>query len=105
MVSPAAVRAQDAGADLAWTAPADCPSEDDARAALRALVGDAGEGAQARVDIESRDAAYHAQIAIAGAISAQRELHGARCASVSEAALLIIAVLVDPLATAERVAP
>ena len=102
VVSPVAVSAQ---ASLAWTAPAECPSADDARGALAALVGAAGVAAQARVEIERRGAKYHAQIAISGAISAQRALDGPRCASVSDAALLIIAVLVDPLTTAAHVSP
>jgi hypothetical protein len=106
--SNARAQAEAPAFELQWSAPAACLSASAARGAIQALIRDqtAGERARARVLIEgSEQQGYVAQIEIArGASAGERELRGAGCAVVAEAAVLIIAMAIDPEGASARAA-
>lgn len=90
------------GLELRWTAPPACPSK---RAALDALgqllddtAYDAAQPTRASVLIQgTQQAGYVAEIAIErGASSGERTLRAARCAELADAAVLVIAMVIDP---------
>jgi hypothetical protein len=92
--SPAAARVQ-----LHWRAPAECMSESSAQRGLRARIGAAPatqNSAEATVSIAQDATGYRAQIAFSGGLSGTRELRAARCDSLSDAALLIVAITAAP---------
>jgi hypothetical protein len=107
--SAARAQAEEPGFDLQWSAPAPCASESTARGEISALIReprDAGERARARVQIEgSEQRGYVARIEIArGASAGERELRGRSCEAVAEAAVLIIAMAIDPQGVGARAA-
>jgi hypothetical protein len=95
--------------ELQWSAPPACMSEAEARSEVSALIRaqrDAGERARARVLIEGTDRrGYVAQIEIArGASTGERELRGSRCDAIADAAVLIVAMAIDPEGASARAA-
>lgn len=93
---------------LAWHAPSECMSEQSAERNLRALIGEPSAQAPAAavsVEISARAEGYLAQVAFSGAVLGTRELTGTRCDSLSDAAILIVAITAAPEAVAERMSP
>jgi hypothetical protein len=84
---------------LHWRAPSECMSESSAQRGLRARIGATpatGNSAEATVSIAQDATGYRAQIAFSGGLSGTRELRAARCDSLSDAALLIVAITAAP---------
>jgi len=94
--------------DLQWQTPAACMSASVARAAIRGLIRAEvyAERAQARVLIEgTQQRGYVARIEIArGESTGERELRGAHCDELAEAAVLVVAMAIDPEGAAARAA-
>jgi hypothetical protein len=95
--------------DLAWNAPSTCLSESAARAEVAQLIRSersAAESARARVLIKgSEQTGYVAEIEVErGATSGERTLRGRSCDDLSEAAVLIIAMAIDPEGASARAA-
>jgi len=108
---PALAQAEADVLDLEWRAPNACPSERAADDQIRALIRhDRGAGeramARARVLIEgSEQAGYSAAIEVErGTSSGERTLRGARCGEVADAAILIVAMAIDPEGASARAA-
>jgi hypothetical protein len=102
-------RAQSGDAlDLQWTTPSTCMPASVARAAIRALIRAEREAdrAQVRVLIEgTQQRGYVARIEIArGQSAGERELRGPRCDELAEAAVLVVAMAIDPEGAAARAA-
>jgi hypothetical protein len=98
------------GVDLQWNAPSACMSAAAARAEISKLIradtSEAPARARARVQIEGTpQTGYVAEIEIErGASSGERTLRGARCTELAEAAVLIIAMVIDPEAATRAAA-
>ena len=93
---------------LAWHAPSECMSEQSAQRNLRRLIGEPSpQAADAAVSVEisARTGGYLARIAFSGALLGTRELTDPHCDSLSDAALLIVAITAAPQAVAEHVSP
>lgn len=93
--------------DLRWDAPAGCPSQATVAGQIAAMVGDSPE-APARVEfgVERREDRWHLVGEISGvADSGRRELSAATCEELAEAAVLIVAIAVDPPVVPEPAAP
>lgn len=95
----------DAGVALAWSAPAGCPSQDDVLAETRRLLGGriaAGTAVTARADVALAGTSdYRLRIAIGpGTTERAREVHAPTCAELGDAAALLLALAIDPIAVA-----
>jgi len=103
MAMPTAVAARQAGIDLQWSAPAQCPDAAAARARLdEQLQHESTPEASASVQIARQDRGWMANIAItADEPFAARTLVSADCEALMRAAVLVIAVAIDPVAVAE----
>jgi hypothetical protein len=83
-------------------------SESSAQRTLSARIGTpsaAGNPEQAVVSIVQEAAGYRAQIAFSGTLSGTRELRAARCDSLSDAVLVIVAITAGARSEATRVEP
>lgn len=95
--------------ELDWEAPEDCMSEGQARAAIEGLLGTrasqaAGASIEVRISRLESDR-YQAEIeARREGETGERSLHGESCARVSEATVLIAALVLDPSGAALRTA-
>ena len=93
---------------VTWEAPAGCPSEDDVRARVDALLGGsqtAASGAGMVVDARARvmsDGTWSVSLQLASEDGARiRTIPGGRdCAEAAEAAAVVIAIAIDPEAAA-----
>jgi len=85
--------------DLAWTAPPECPQAAAAEARVLRLVGtDAVGSVAASVSLRQRgENRWSATLELGGAT---RELEGESCDSVADAAIVILAMAIDPEAAA-----
>lgn len=110
---PTAAHADDSSPsllDLEWTVAEECPDQQRARAAIEALLGaqPAGEQPPITVSVEiSRlpTGQWQARISTPDRqIIGERVLKGASCELLVGATALIVAIALDPVATAERVA-
>jgi hypothetical protein len=110
---PTAARADDAPAsllDLEWTVAEGCPDRQSARAAIEALLGAQPAGEQppitVRVEISRLPSGqWQARISTPDRqVIGERVLKGASCELLVGATALIVAIALDPVATAERVA-
>jgi hypothetical protein len=86
---------------LHWTAPADCPVESDVDAAIHVLL--AGTTVAATDTVESTAKVTHAEDVYRvhlditrNGVTSQRDVHGATCKTVADAAALILAMTIDP---------
>lgn len=88
------------GVALNWSAPVGCPSQEQVEAAVGRMVQDTGKDApiDVRATVTGRAAQWHVEL-LAG--EGRRELNGASCRAVSEAAVVLIALMVDPLASTD----
>ncbi|MGH1348402.1 MAG: hypothetical protein ACRBN8_43015 [Nannocystales bacterium] len=85
---------------LEWTAPQGCPAQDEAKQRLAAALGEtSGSPLDARAVItETSDARFQLALTLSrdGEAAGTRTLEGETCAEVSDAALLIVAIAIDP---------
>jgi hypothetical protein len=101
---PARSRATEPGRSitLEWRAPSGCPDEAWARAAIDAYLGprkvDAFKPIAVRVAIASVPGGrWRAELSMSGGASGDRVFEGASCARVGDAAVLIVALMLDPV--------
>ncbi|MEO8185415.1 MAG: hypothetical protein ABI895_41940 [Deltaproteobacteria bacterium] len=78
--------------ELAWQAPAECPSHDEASAALMRLAAAGSELGQASVEIVRTEGRWQATLSTRGA---QRRLEGESCGAVVEALTVVLALAAD----------
>ncbi len=95
--------------ELEWSAPEGCPSTDDVRRTISALLArrvdlDPTATVVARGDVERVSAGFRLRLSVDTAESAEtRELEAERCDVLGEAAALIVATGIDPARVAARV--
>src|SRR4051812_27790134 len=90
------------GIELAWHAPSGCPDETWARAALTGYLGrrkpDAFKPIAVRVELSSTPSGrYRAALALDDGTGGDRRFEGATCSRVADAAVLIVALMLDPV--------
>jgi hypothetical protein len=90
------------GIELTWSAPSGCPDEAWARHAIRGYLGerklDSAKPIDVRVDITPiAGGRFRAAISLEGGASGDRRFEGASCARVGDAAILIVALMFDPV--------
>jgi hypothetical protein len=94
--------------ELQWETPRACMSASVARAAIRGLIRAERDTTRARVRVlieGTQQRGYVARIEIArGESTGERELRGSRCDELAEAAVLVIAMAIDPEGAAARAA-
>lgn len=91
------------GVELDWSAPANCPDAAAATELLREQLHGEDADARARVVIEPLDRGFSARISIdAGEPLAPRNLSAASCDDLARAAILVVAVTIDPIAVARE---
>jgi hypothetical protein len=106
MIHALALAFATAGIELDWSAPAGCPDAPTAAALLREQLHGEEADARARVVIEPLDRGWSARVSIeAGEPLAPRVLSAADCDDLARAAILVIAVSIDPIAVARDAAP
>lgn len=91
---------------LRWTAPEGCPDAGKVEFAVNLLVGESGQAAQpleVLATVSAQGAEWEVLLELAG--TSRRVLRGRTCAAVADAAALIIALIIDPLATAQPLPP
>jgi len=104
LVAPGVAGAQ--AVELDWEAPAGCPDETTARAWLDAYLGGEGGGAEVDIEIAARGGDRFAatiDIELPDGIEGERALTGQGCRHVAEAAVLVVAMIIDPAGVAARV--
>jgi hypothetical protein len=85
--------------ELRWDAPQSCPSGDDVRAQVIDAVGDPEEPrtevlqAEGRIE-QTQDGRWSLELTLAG--SGTRTLDAGSCAELADAAVLIMAIAIDP---------
>jgi len=90
------------GVELTWRAPAGCPNEAWARKAIDAYLGhrkvEAFKPIAVRVEITAAAGGrWRAALSMRGGASGDRTFEGGTCARVGDAAVLIVALMLDPL--------
>src|SRR5262245_30621241 len=100
---PAIARAAEParGIELEWRAPPGCPDEDWARRAIDVYLGqrklEAFKPIAVRVEITAIAGGRCARHGQGSAASGDRVFEGATCARVGDAAVLIVALMLDPV--------
>jgi len=90
------------GIELAWVAPAGCPDEAWATQAIQGYLGqrklDSAKPVDVRVEIAPiAGGRFRAAISLEGGARGDRRFEGATCARVADAAVLIVALMFDPV--------
>jgi len=90
------------GIELQWIAPAGCPDEGWAQRAIQGYLGrrklDSAKPIDVRVAITPvTGGRFRAAISLGGGASGDRRFEGATCARVGDAAVLIVALMFDPV--------
>ena len=90
------------GIELAWVAPAGCPDEAWAKQAIQGYLGqrklDSAKPVDVRVEIAPiAGGRFRAAISLEGGARGDRRFEGATCARVADAAVLIVALMFDPV--------
>jgi len=90
------------GIELEWRAPSGCPDEAWARTALTGYLGrrklDSFKPIAVRVELSSTPSGrYRAALALDDGAGGDRRFEGATCARVADAAVLIVALMLDPV--------
>ena len=91
---------------LKWTAPAGCPAAAEVKAEVDRLLGASRVQPAKTIDVSgavSRDerGTWHVRLETpAGGTTRAREIHGASCRAVTDAAALVLALMIDPEAVA-----
>jgi hypothetical protein len=96
------------GIELEWRAPAGCPDEAWARKAIDAYLGrrtlEAFKPITVRVQITAvAGGRWRAALSVGGGASGNRVFEGATCARVGDAAVLIVALMLDPVQVATQI--
>ncbi len=90
--------------DLAWSAPAECPSVSDVRAAVSRDLGatpQRGAPLVARATVARSNMGWTALLVVTGPDgTGERALHAATCGELADATALILALAIDPRAKA-----
>ncbi|MFO0589237.1 MAG: hypothetical protein U0441_16995 [Polyangiaceae bacterium] len=86
---------------LSWTGPAECPSESEVRAEVDRVLGSSRVVPAKPVEVKAsvtRDeqGTYRAHLVFGGGAAGGKDLHGASCKAVGDAAALVIALAIDP---------
>jgi hypothetical protein len=90
--------------ELAWDAPADCPSETEVRAAVLRLLRSAPASTEERLFVRARareaaDGTWHGSVQTKfAAQTGERELDAESCRALAESTALIVALIIDPRA-------
>ncbi|MFV8755210.1 hypothetical protein ACNOYE_32070 [Nannocystaceae bacterium ST9] len=98
-----------ASVSLGWNSPIGCPTREQALSELRELLPNASEGPEAELRVEIAIAGqpeqrFVAELRFVGARGVdERSIVGASCEVVASAALLVVAVTIDPIATVEQI--
>jgi hypothetical protein len=90
------------GFELAWSAPPGCPDEAWAQRAIRGYLGqrklESTKPIHVRVEIAPiATGRFRAAISFDGGVSGDRRFEGASCARVGDAAVLVVALMFDPI--------
>ncbi|MEM7156985.1 MAG: hypothetical protein AAF799_29305 [Myxococcota bacterium] len=96
-----------AGVALRWVAPPGCPNEGQVDGWLEALTLDAPPtiAVRAEITVEARDDGFASRLVLdAGPASSTRELWAPECELLARANMVVVAVGLDPLTTAEAIA-
>jgi hypothetical protein len=89
---------------LVWSAPAECPNRERAEQILASLVSATNaEPHMAAIAITRQGSSYDASIVFSGALHGERRVQAPSCHTLADAALLIVAVTIDPLQAAVHV--
>ncbi len=95
-------------AELHWSAPPGCPSQDEVRARLRRLLGpesvEAGVSADARVHAHDRRWSLHLTLRTAEHAT-QRRMSADDCRTLADAAALVVATFAEPLSIPTHLGP
>jgi hypothetical protein len=96
------------GIDLQWVAPSGCPDETWARTALAAYLGhrrsDTFKPTAVRVELSvAPGGRFRAALALDDGKGGDRKFEGATCGRVADAAVLIVALTLDPLEVASQI--
>lgn len=96
-VVPVAASGATPGLQLTWSAPAGCPRQADIEAAIARLISDQ----QPETDVVASARVEGAWEVVLETEGRTRRLTGATCHSVSEAVVVVLALMIDPLAKIE----
>ena len=109
---PALARADAGTVEIAWSAPADCPTTPDVEASIRELLGrpphlSDGRNLQVKARAErKRDRGWSGTIETRlGTTTGSRTIATESCRAVADATALIVALMIDPEAVAARASP
>jgi hypothetical protein len=96
------------GIELEWRAPSVCPDETWARAALTGYLGrrkpDSFKPIAVRVELSSTPSGrYRAALVLDDGTGGDRRFEGATCARVADAAVLIVALMLDPVEVVSQI--
>lgn len=92
---------------IQWEAPSQCPSSQVARAQLLDLLGDDPGDVRVDVRISGNEGAWIAEVSLidhATGFATRRTLRHGDCVTLTEAAVLVVAVGIDPIDVADRMA-
>lgn len=89
------------GLTLSWSAPAGCPTSSQVEDAVARQLN--GATAEPPLTVTARVAQLEGrwQVALSNSLGGERTLSGSSCSAVSSAAVVVVALMVDPLAVAE----
>lgn len=89
------------GLTLEWAAPPGCPTGAQVEAAVERQLS--GASAEPPITVTGRVAVTDArwQVALRNSLGGERTLTGSSCRAVSEAAVVVVALMIDPLAVSE----
>lgn len=102
LLTQRASTAEPAPLDLRWDAPAGCPAAARVRARVNRLTGSVRRQVKADAQVQREGAAFRLTLRTeVDGVAGARELRAPDCASLADAAALILALMADPAATAE----
>jgi len=98
------------GVDLEWRAPPGCPDEAWARTAIDAYLGQRAHESfkpiAVRVEITAAPGGrWRAALSVGGGANGSRTFEGATCSRVGDAAVLIVALMLDPVEVVAQMEP
>lgn len=109
---PALARAEAGTVEIAWSAPADCPTTPDVEASVRDLLGrppHLPDGRNLKVQVRAErkhDRGWSGTIETRlGTTTGSRTIATESCRAVADATALIVALMIDPDAVAARASP
>ena len=92
------------GLTLTWSAPPDCPSEAQLEGAVGHQLGDPAGGAQPPLTVKMRASVVDGnwQVELTNGQGGSRTLNGSSCRAVASAAVVVVALMIDPLAMTDQ---